>query len=121
MADIIFRSHRADVERAMKRAIDIAMESVAQQAEGNAIEEVTKLVYETPPSPTYVRTGDLRKYITHEYVPSEQTAYIGTPIEYAPYVEFGTRKMHARPFLRNAIENYVSEYRSILNDILSNS
>lgn len=119
MANIIFRSNRVNVERAIKSAIDIGMEAVAQAAEANAISEVTKLVYDTPPSPSYVRTGDLRKSITHKYVPEEKTAYIGANIEYAPYVELGTRNMKERPFLRNAVQNYKNEYKAILKDALS--
>lgn len=120
MADIIFRSHKSEVEQAVKRAIDIGMEAVAQQGEGNAVREVTKLVYDTPPSPTYVRTGNLRNSITHKYVQSDMKAYIGTNLEYAPYVEYGTRNMHERPFLRNAAQNYSDEYKSILADALAN-
>lgn len=114
MADIEFTSHRHEVEQAAKRAFDIGMEAVAQQAEGNAIREITKLVYDTPPSPTYVRTGNLRNSITHKYEPSEKAAYIGTNLSYAKYVEFGTRFMRERPYLRNAAQNYGDEYQAIL-------
>ena len=113
-----FVSHKAEVLGATQEAIDLAMEAVAQAAEKNAVEETNELIYDTPPSPTYVRTGDLRKSITHKYVPSERTAYIGTNIEYAPYVQFGTRRMHARPFLSNAIEKYIKEYQKLLVSIL---
>ena len=36
---------------------------------------------------------------------SERTVYIGTNVEYAPYVELGTSKMNAKPYLRPAVEN----------------
>lgn len=119
MADIIFRSYKSEVKKAIKSAIDVGMEAVGQAAEANAISEVTRLVYDTPPSPTYVRTGDLRKSITHKYIPEERAAYIGTAIEYAPYVEFGTSKMEPRPFLENSVFNYSEEYGNILKDALS--
>jgi HK97 gp10 family phage protein len=119
VAGIIFRSYRPEVEQAIKKAIDVGMEAVAQAAEANAISEVTTLVYDAPPSPTYVRTGDLRKSITHKYVQAEQTAYVGANIDYAPYVEFGTRKMASRPFLRNSVQKYTGEYAAILKDALS--
>lgn len=118
MADIIFRRHLDEVERAVRSALDIGMEAVGQQAEGNAEREVTKLVYDTQPSPTYVRTGDLRKYLTHDYVQEEKAVYVGSPLEYAPYVEYGTVNMPERPFLRNAVQNYSEEYKSILADAL---
>ena len=79
-----------------------------------------KLVYDTPPSPTYVRTGDLKKSIAHKYVKEEKAAYIGTNLEYAPYVEYGTRNMHERPFLRNAVQDYHDEYSRILQEAINN-
>ena len=36
---------------------------------------------------------------------SERTVYIGTNVEYAPYVELGTSRMTAKPYLRPAVEN----------------
>lgn len=37
-------------------------------------------------------------------IPREDEAYVGTNLEYAPYQEFGTRKMAPQPFLRPAID-----------------
>lgn len=119
MASIIFRSHLREVQQATKSAIDIGMNAVAKAGEGNAKREITMMVYDAPPSPTYVRTGALRNSLTGQYVPAEQTAYIGTNISYAPYVEFGTTKMTARPYLRNAAQNYADQYKSILEEALS--
>lgn len=120
MADFVFRSNRSNVLKAVKSAIDVGMEAVAAQGEANAKHEITVLVYDTPPSPSYVRTGALRNSIAHKYVSSENTAYIGTNIEYAPYVEFGTSKMRERPFLRNACSKYTKQYQSILENALKN-
>lgn len=119
MVDII--SHRKEVERAFEKATNAAMEAIGQAAEANAVREVTKLVYDTPPSGSYVRTGRLRNSITHKYEKDEKTVYVGTNVEYAPYVELGTRHMHERPFLRNAAQNYSDEYKAILEDALKNT
>ena len=118
MADIKFVSHADEVMRKSEQVFHEAMELVAQQGESNAIAEVTKLVYDTPESPYYVRTGTLRNSIGHGYVREEKAAYIGTDLEYAPYVELGTRNMHERPFLRNAALNYADEYRELLEDAI---
>jgi HK97 gp10 family phage protein len=52
-----------------------------------------------------VDTGRLRSSITHEISTDAKglLATIGTNVEYAPYVELGTRHMRAQPFLRPAI------------------
>lgn len=52
-----------------------------------------------------VRTGRLRGSITSELRRDAGglVVVIGTATSYAPYVELGTRKMRARPFLRPAL------------------
>ena len=64
-----------------------------------------------------VDTGNLRNSITHAQY-DEDTEVIGTNVEYAPYVELGTSKMSARPYLRPAAENHAEEYRMIWNNEL---
>jgi HK97 gp10 family phage protein len=54
-----------------------------------------------------VRTGNLRRSYHYELDPSDPqrlTAIVGTDVAYAPYVEFGTRKMAPRPHLLPAFE-----------------
>lgn len=55
-----------------------------------------------------VDTGRLRSSITHTPVErdgDELVARIGTDVEYAPYVELGTRHQVAQPFLRPALDD----------------
>lgn len=66
-----------------------------------------------------VDTGNLRNSITHQVSLSEDGVYIGTNVEYAPYVELGTvRKPSGQPFIRPAVENHISEYNSIATQML---
>ena len=60
-----------------------------------------------------VDTGNLRNSITHEQM-DENTEVIGTSVKYAPYVELGTRKMRAQPYLRPAVENHREQYRRVI-------
>lgn len=46
-----------------------------------------------------VDTGILKGSIRTQLYPKQQTGVVYTTTEYAPYVEFGTRKMPAQPFM----------------------
>lgn len=113
-------SNRDLVERASDTQIEQALEAIGAAAEGHAIDEVTELVYDTPESPNYKRTGNLRDSITHSE-PNMTGKYVdvGSRVEYSPYVEFGTRKMKPRPFLKNAVTKYKAEYEALAKAILS--
>lgn len=50
-----------------------------------------------------VKTGKLKDSITHETDRNNLSVEIGTSVEYAEFVEFGTVKMGPRPFLRRAL------------------
>lgn len=50
-----------------------------------------------------VRTGALRNSITVDFY-GIMSAQIGPHMPYAPYVEYGTRKMRAQPYLFPAFE-----------------
>ena len=65
-----------------------------------------------------VDTGNLRNSITHEVDDGEPAAYIGTNVEYAPYVCLGTIHMKAQPFLKPAVADHANEYRKIIEDEL---
>ncbi len=60
-----------------------------------------------PGRPPAVDIGLLRASITHEVTreAGEIIGRVGTHVEYAPYLEFGTSRMAARPFLRPALIN----------------
>ena len=52
---------------------------------------------------TPLKTGNLRGSITYSISGNE--GRVGTNVEYAPYVEMGTSKMAAQPYLRPAADN----------------
>lgn len=68
-----------------------------------------------------VDTGRLRGSITHGTLPEEDTAFIGTNVEYAPYVEYGTSRMKAQPFFKPAIQNHQAEYFQIWEAYMRNA
>lgn len=65
-----------------------------------------------------VKTGRLRNSITHEIAEDGLNAAIGSNAQYAPYVEFGTRRMRARPYLFPAFEEERPQYMARLRRAL---
>lgn len=98
---VIFISHARECLDAEAAARSRALEIIGGRAESHA------------KAACPVDTGRLRNSITHQQE-SENVEVIGTNVEYAPYVELGTRRMKAQPFLRPAAENHTDEYKAIL-------
>lgn len=123
-------SHRVEVIEAKDEAVARALETIGLVAERYAKELAP------------VDTGRLRNSISHEV--DDSTVYIGTNVEYAPYLEFGTGiyaegggratpwsyqddkgEWHTtsgnqpQPFLRPALDDHISEYRDIVQNELT--
>lgn len=130
MAQIEVTSHRIEVQEAKNEAIKRALEDIGLTAERYAKELAP------------VDTGRLRNSISHQ-VEGNDTVAIGTNVEYAPYLEFGTGKFaenggratpwryqddkgnwhttsgqKPQPFLRPAIDNHLDEYKKIAKEHL---
>lgn len=63
-----------------------------------------------------VRTGNLRRSI-HHAIDTPHHATVGTNVEYAPYVEYGTSRMAAQPYLTPAVEAARPRFRERLRNI----
>lgn len=96
------QDNTAAAAKGIKSAINVALEKIGLLAEGYAQMKCP------------VDTGNLRASITHEVDAGEKAVYIGTNVEYAPYVELGTSKMGAQPFLRPAATEHGSQYRQVI-------
>lgn len=101
MSNVQYTSNLGAVKNATEDAIKRALEIIGGKAETN-VKAITP-----------VDTGNLRNSITHKREESK-AVYIGTNVEYAPFVELGTVKMKAKPYLRPGIENNMSDYEKIL-------
>lgn len=97
---------RADNRREVAEAIDKAVAAALEEM-GLACEGYAKLACP-------VDTGRLRSSITHMTKPSDGAVYVGTNVEYGPYVELGTVHKAARPFLKPAAADHADSYRAIL-------
>ena len=107
------------IKEALEDQVEQALIAVGITAENNAKCEITRAVYDTPESPSYARTGRLRNSLTHSVEMNEKAVYIGSAVEYAAYVELGTSRMRARPYLRPAVANYTDEYKNLIKQALS--
>lgn len=126
---VTLKSNAQQVKDELSTASLRALERVGLQAEGYAIDLAP------------VDTGRLRNSISH--VVDGNTVYIGTNVEYAPYVELGTGKYYpggrptpwvyqdakgdwhwtagnpAQPFLKPAVTNHMETYQNIIKDEMS--
>lgn len=117
--EVTLTSNKDEILEALGEQLGQAMIAIGMTAESNAKQEITKAVYDTPESKSgYVRTGRLRNSISYGVDTDEPAVYIGSNVEYAPYVELGTSKMRARPFLKPAVENYAGEYKDLLEQAM---
>lgn len=89
-----------------------------ESAIGAALEEIGLLAEGYAARKCPVDTGNLRASITHEADAGGNAVYIGTNVEYAPYVELGTSRQEAQPFLRPAASEHGAQYRQVLKKAL---
>lgn len=142
MARTAFRvqaDHSADAIRELNEKIDVALTKCGIVAENYAVQEIEN-------NPRRVDTGLLRNSITyavHGESPNKSsyrsddgtksgsysgtaedkpnTVFIGTNVEYAQYVHYGTTRMIPNRFLENAIERHQDEYKNIIQSELSST
>lgn len=97
--NIQITDHSQETLEAFEQATETALEEVGLAAEGYAKRLCP------------VDTGRLRNSITH--TADKKTAYIGTNVEYGPYVELGTSRQKAQPYLKPAVLDHVGTYKRI--------
>lgn len=129
-----FESNLPNVLSQTTDGLHRAAEIIGGMAESYAKQEITRVVYDTPESPNYVRTGNLRNSITHATRDegSSVVVTVGSAVQYAPFVELGTGRnyeksgghgtfegMKPRPYLRPAIENHKEQYKAVLKAEMS--
>lgn len=94
---------------AKDEAVARALEAVGLHLEGEAADELEN-------EPRRVDTGRLKGSITHAV--QDRTLYVGTNVEYGPYVHEGTSRMKPNRFLRNAFERNMEQVETYIKDEL---
>lgn len=113
---VIFKDHSKAVIEAMQKAKSAALIKVGIAAKRNIqgviIDKDIVDTYQLHDTIDYGSDGIVGK------VPTEAVD-VGSPRNYAPFQELGTRFIPARPFIRPGLIDNIDEYRNIVADILS--
>lgn len=102
-----YKDNTDEVIAALKNAKKRGLEAIGLTAEGYAKKE------------TPVDTGRLRNSISH--ATDDEAAYIGTNVEYAPYVELGARGRKGKHMLQRAATEHSDEYKRLMEDSMKNA
>lgn len=107
---------RGNLEEALERPLSILRAKIIKALQEAAVEAYVEAKAKVP-----VRTGLLYSSIHIEKVsPFEHKVVAGHPIKqkgkpyYAPFVEFGTRKMAPRPYMRPAADKAIQKLKELL-------
>ena len=104
--EVEFKSNKDEVLTEFQRKTKLALDLIGEAAEGFVKEQ------------TPVDTGRLRNSIAHQTV--DDTAYIGTNVEYAIWVELKDieHKVGKAHFLRDGVTQNGKTYESIARQVL---
>ena len=129
MADIKFTSNVNDILSALEKGKRNALTAIGATAETHTKENIT--------ADDLIDTGRLRNSITYatgDYsgigtytdnnkkkysdakarnTPKDDEVAIGTNVEYAPYLELGTKKITAHHYLKRAVTEHQDEYKKL--------
>ena len=105
--DWTMKDNTDEVLSALERAKKRGLEAIGLTAEGYAKKD------------TPVDTGRLRNSISH--ATDDEAAYIGTNVEYAPYVELGARGRPGVHMLKRAATEHTDEYKRLMEDSMKNA
>ena len=103
-----YKDNTQEVLSALEKAKKRGLEAIGLVAEGHAKK------YETA-----VDTGRLRNSISH--ATDDEAAYIGTNVEYAPYIELGAQGRKGLHFLQKAATQHGDEYKRLIEDSMKNA
>ena len=95
-----FKSNKKEILDKMKITKEQALEAIGQTVENTAKQLVP------------VDTGILRASISHEQKDTSVT--IGSNVDYAVYIEKGTRHQAAKPYIEPAVNNNRGQIKGIV-------
>ena len=102
---------KKQLERKLRNMSDVAKHQATQEA----LYSASAVVHGQAVNLCPVDTGNLRISLNFEV--HDDYAEVGTPVEYAPFVELGTARMSAQPYLRPALDEQASQIQRLAGDI----
>lgn len=102
-----YKDNSKAVLDALQRAKKRGLEAIGLTAEGHAKKN------------TPVDTGRLRNSVSH--ATDDEAAYIGTNVEYAPYVELGAQGRKGVHMLQRAATEHGEEYKRLMEESMKNA
>lgn len=81
--EVKITSHKKEVVAELEQAMLQALEAIGMEAEGHAQDTIRTAGFKHP-------TGNLLGSITHQVKADENAVYIGSPVHYAKWWEWGT-------------------------------
>ena len=98
-----------EVLSALEKAKKRGLEAIGLTAEGHA-KKITP-----------VDTGRLQLRNSISHATDDEAAYIGTNVEYGPYVELGSPTIKAHHMLQKAATEHADEYKQLMEDSMKNA
>jgi HK97 gp10 family phage protein len=99
------------------RRLDALIATLVPRAR-RASEQVARRVEARAKANAPVKTGHLRRSIHAARASADPNAWtVGTDVEYASFVEFGTRRMSPRPYLIPAVEAERARFSDVLSEL----
>ena len=102
-----YKDNSQQILSALEKGIKNGLEAIGLTAETYAKKE------------TPVCTGRLRNSISHSV--DGEAVYIGSNVEYAPYVELGTSRAKAHHMLQKAATEHSAEYKRLAEDAIQSA
>jgi phage gpG-like protein len=102
--DLKIEVHRDELYQALEPALERGLTAIGMTGERYAKENIV--------ANGSVVTGRLLNSIS--FAVDGEDVYIGTNVEYAPYVELGTSRSRAKPYLKPAAQDHGREYSDLL-------
>ena len=140
--NIEYRDNTEEVLSALEAAIKRGNEAIGMAAERHAKKRITiaravdtgrlrnSITYALAGEETHVKSykankgGKDRETYTYDGTADGKKGsgvYIGTNVEYAPFVENGARGRAPVHFLQDAAENHSDEYKQLMEDSMKNA